>query len=136
MAADPDFRRGFARLSRHDLSFDAWLEVYANWRRDLRKLAGCANVFVKLGGFGLSVSGLDFHRLPVPPSSEELADAWRPYVETCIEAFGPNRCMFESNFPVDKAVSPYLVVWNACKRLASGASKGRSRLIANAADRR
>ena len=48
-----------------------------------------------MGGFG-------FHEKVEPPSSETLADAWRPYVETCIEAFGPSRCMFESNFPVDK----------------------------------
>ena len=51
-----------------------------------------------------------------------MADAWRPYVETCIEAFGPKRCMFESNFPVDKLSAPYAIYWNAFKRLAAGAS--------------
>jgi len=58
-----------------------------------------------------------------PPSSERLAAVCRPYVETCIEAFGASRAMFESNFPVDKASYSYPVFWNACKRLASGASR-------------
>ena len=58
----------------------------------------------------------------MPPSSAELANAWRPYVETCIEAFGADRCMFESNFPVDKGSYAYAPFWNACKLLARGAS--------------
>jgi predicted TIM-barrel fold metal-dependent hydrolase len=67
------------------------------------------------------VTGFDFHRRPKPPGSEELARTWRPYVETCIEAFGADRCMFESNFPVDKGMCSYAVLWNALKRLAAGA---------------
>jgi predicted TIM-barrel fold metal-dependent hydrolase len=67
------------------------------------------------------VSGFDFHRRPKPPGSDELAKTWRPYIETCIEAFGAERCMFESNFPVDKGMCSYPVLWNALKRLASGA---------------
>ena len=97
-------------------------EVFGHWATAIRTLATCPNVFVKLGGLGMRVNGFDFHEQPVPPSSEHLAAAWRPYIETCIEAFGPARCMFESNFPVDKGSYSYAVFWNACKRLAKGAS--------------
>jgi predicted TIM-barrel fold metal-dependent hydrolase len=63
--------------------------------------------------------GYDFHARSKPVSSEELAKAWKPYMETCIEAFGPNRCMFESNFPPDKGQCSYQVIWNALKRVAA-----------------
>jgi L-fuconolactonase len=62
------------------------------------------------------------HLRPRPPSSADMAEAWRPYIETCIDAFGVRRCMFESNFPVDKGMCSYPVLWNAFKHLASGAS--------------
>jgi predicted TIM-barrel fold metal-dependent hydrolase len=68
--------------------------------------------------------GFDVHEGELPPSSEQLAAVWRPYVETCITAFGADRAMFESNFPVDKGSYSYGVFWNACKRLAQGASAG------------
>ena len=68
------------------------------------------------------VNAFDFHLAPLPPSSGEMANAWRPYVEACIENFGANRCMFESNFPVDKGACSYPVLFNAFKRLAHGAS--------------
>jgi L-fuconolactonase len=97
-------------------------EVLAAWRRDLRELAGCPNVSVKLGGLGMRINGFRFHHRERPPSSEDLAEAWRPYVETVLEAFGPSRAMFESNFPVDKISGSYAVYWNAFKRLAAGAS--------------
>jgi predicted TIM-barrel fold metal-dependent hydrolase len=97
-------------------------EILASWRRDIRELAGCANVSLKLGGLGMRINGFRFHHRPQPPSSQELAAAWRPYVETGIEAFGASRCMFESNFPVDKISGSYAVYWNAFKRLAAGAS--------------
>ncbi len=77
---------------------------------------------VKLGGLGMRVFGFDVHEKDMPPSSEHLATLWRPYVETCIAAFGANRAMFESNFPVDKGSYSYGVFWNACKLLAQGAS--------------
>ncbi|HUC72288.1 MAG TPA: amidohydrolase family protein [Stellaceae bacterium] len=96
-------------------------EVFSLWRADIRALAACPNVYVKLGGLAMIVNAFDFHLAPLPPSSGELANAWRPYVETCLEAFGANRCMFESNFPVDKGACSYPVLWNAFKRLASGA---------------
>jgi predicted TIM-barrel fold metal-dependent hydrolase len=96
--------------------------VFPGWRTDIKALSACANVYVKLGGLAMIVNAFDFHLTPLPPSSGELADAWRPYVETCVEAFGANRCMFESNFPVDKGACSYPVLWNAFKRLASSTS--------------
>lgn len=101
---------------------DKRAEILAAWRRDIRELAGCANVSVKLGGLGMRINGFRFHHRQRPPSSQDLAEAWRPYVETCIEAFGVSRCMFESNFPVDKISGSYAIYWNAFKRLAAGAS--------------
>jgi L-fuconolactonase len=97
-------------------------EILAGWRKDIAELAKCPNVNVKLGGIGMTSFGFDFHERDVPPSSEELAAAWRQYVEPCIEAFGVNRCMFESNFPPDKQSCGYTELWNAFKRITSGAS--------------
>jgi predicted TIM-barrel fold metal-dependent hydrolase len=97
-------------------------EVFAEWSARIKELAACPNVHVKLGGLGMKMFGFDVHEGKLPPSSEQLATLWRPYVETCIAAFGPNRAMFESNFPVDKGSYSYGVYWNACKRLAQGAS--------------
>lgn len=97
-------------------------DIFARWSRSIRALAGCPNVFVKLGGLGMRINGFDFEKAERPPSSEALATAWRPYLETCIEAFGVERCMFESNFPVDKGSYAYGVGWNAFKRLTKGAS--------------
>jgi len=97
-------------------------EVFADWSARIRELAACPNVHVKLGGLGMRMFGFDVHEGELPPSSEQLATLWRPYVDTCITAFGPRRAMFESNFPVDKGSYGYGVFWNACKRLAQGAS--------------
>ena len=97
-------------------------EVFGRWRTSILALAACGNVHVKLGGLGMRIGGFSFHEGAEPPSSDSLARAWRPYFETCIEAFGPSRAMFESNFPVDKGSYSYPVFWNACKRIAQGAS--------------
>jgi predicted TIM-barrel fold metal-dependent hydrolase len=97
-------------------------EIFETWSKSIRDLAACPNVVVKLGGMAMRINGWDFHTKAEPPSSAELAAAWKPYVETCIEAFGASRCMFESNFPVDKGSYGYAVFWNACKILAKGAS--------------
>jgi predicted TIM-barrel fold metal-dependent hydrolase len=97
-------------------------EVFAAWRRSIEELARCPNVHVKLGGLGMRLFGFDVQRGELPPSSEQLAALWRPYVETCIAAFGTHRAMFESNFPVDKGSGSYHVFWNAFKRLAAGCS--------------
>lgn len=98
-------------------------ETFVEWLRGVRSVAKCPNAHMKLGGLGMRLSGFDFADRPRPPSSEELAAAWRPYVEACIDAFGARRCMFESNFPVDKGTCSYAVLWNAFKRIASGASE-------------
>lgn len=95
-------------------------EVFAIWRQSIRQLAACANVYVKIGGLGMHTMGFDFHTRDLPPSSEELALAWKPYVETAIECFGADRAMFESNFPVDKGSCSYTTLWNAFKRLSAG----------------
>ena len=98
-------------------------EIFPGWQAGIRAIAECGNVHVKLGGLGMKVYGFDFHKQDRAPSSDTLAAVWRPYIETCIEAFGPSRCMFESNFPVDKASCSYAVMWNAFKKLAAGASE-------------
>jgi L-fuconolactonase len=90
------------------------------WRQNMRLLAACPNVTVKLGGIGMHFAGFDYASSPV--TSVRLASDWRPYIETCIDAFGVSRCMFESNFPVDSATCSYPMLWNAFKRLTSGAS--------------
>jgi L-fuconolactonase len=104
-------------------------EVFAEWRPAILDLAKRPNVFVKLGGLGMPICGFDFHRRDPKPDSAELAEAWRPYIETCIEAFGPERSMFESNFPVDRASCDYATLWNALKRTASGASVDEKALL-------
>jgi predicted TIM-barrel fold metal-dependent hydrolase len=97
-------------------------EVFPKWRASIKALSRCPNVYVKLGGLAMIVNAFDFHAEKLPPSSGEMARAWRPYVEACIEDFGASRCMFESNFPVDKGACSYPVLFNAFKRLAAGAS--------------
>lgn len=97
-------------------------EVLAAWKPRIATLAACPNVMAKLGGLGMNVMGFGFHQAATPPDSATLAAAWRPYIEYCIEAFGPTRCMFESNFPVDKGSCSYAVLWNAFKRITAGCS--------------
>ena len=97
-------------------------EILEGWRRDIKELAKCPNVYCKLGGLGMVSVGFDFHERDVPPSSEDLAAAWRQYIEPCIEAFGVGRCMFESNFPPDKQSCGYTELWNAFKRITANAS--------------
>jgi L-fuconolactonase len=97
-------------------------EVYAQWRATLPEIAACPNVTMKLGGMMMRLAAYDYNALPTPPSSEQLAAYWRPYIEPCIELFGAERCTFESNFPVDKMGIGYAALWNAFKRIARGAS--------------
>ena len=97
-------------------------EILATWRKNIDELAKCPNVYCKLGGLGMVSVGFDFHEREMPPTSEDLAAAWRPYIEGCIDAFGVDRCMFESNFPPDKQSGGYTELWNAFKRITSGAS--------------
>lgn len=97
-------------------------DVFDDWTARMSELAEYQNVHVKIGGLGLRVFGLRVHEAPLPPSSEQMADAWRPYIETCIDKFGTSRCMFESNFPVDKGSCSYTVYWNTFKRVTAGFS--------------
>ena len=97
-------------------------EEFDSWRRSILELAKCDNVSMKLGGLGMKLNGFGFETRDAAPSSDELAAAWRPFIETCIEAYGADRCMFESNFPVDKISGSYGNYWNAFKKLAAGSS--------------
>lgn len=110
-------------------------EAFADWAPRLRRVAERGNVVVKLGALPIRMPDFTGDR-SLPPDSEEVAAAWRPWIETCIEAFGPARAMFESNFPVQKRWCSYQVCWNAFKRLAAGASANEKReLFAGAAAR-
>ncbi|HEY0425488.1 MAG TPA: amidohydrolase family protein [Rhodopila sp.] len=96
-------------------------QVFADWRAGMAALARHPNVTVKLGALPIRLPGSTASR-ELPPSSQEVADVWRPWLETSIELFGADRCMFESNFPVQKRWSSYAVTWNAFKRIAAAAS--------------
>jgi len=102
-------------------------EVFAEWRAGMTALARHRNVHVKLGALPVQRSRSKQEGIPPPLSSEEIAKAWRPYFEVCLEQFGAGQCMFESNFPVQKRWCSYAVLWNACKRLAAGASADEKR---------
>jgi predicted TIM-barrel fold metal-dependent hydrolase len=94
-------------------------EVLAGWRSGIADAASCPNVNMKLGGIGMPRTGFDWHTRDEPIGSEELAESMAPFMAHCIEQFGPDRCMFESNFPVDKVSFSYNVMYNAFKRLSS-----------------
>ncbi len=97
------------------------VEVFDAWSRSMRMLAGLPNVYVKLGGLGMRMNGFAFEKGERPPSSDELAHAWKPWMHTCIEAFGAERCMCESDFPVDKGCHPFRNGWNAFRKLTAQA---------------
>ena len=90
-------------------------EVFQEWKRGMTRLASCPNVFVKLGGLGMERCGFGWHGQPKSPGSAEVAEKMMPYFRFCIEVFGPDRCMLESNFPVDKMSYSYTALWNAFK---------------------
>ena len=110
-------------------------ERFDVWRRNIRALAATDNVVVKLGGLAMPFGGFEVAEGDAP-LSERLAKQWRPYIETCIEAFGAERCMFESNFPVDRYSCSYRVLWNALKRTAAGASAEEKEALFNGVARR
>ncbi|MGP2486741.1 amidohydrolase family protein [Pantoea ananatis] len=101
--------------SKRDTAFQAW-------QKSITALAERPNVSMKISGFGMTVMGFPFAQSATPPDSRALCLAWRPLFETLVETFGVRRCMFASNFPVDKGMFSYGVFWNACKRLAEHAS--------------
>lgn len=98
-------------------------EVQTAWSRDMRALAKRPNVNLKIGGLGMPLLGHGFERGPCPASSAQLAQAWQATVDVCIDAFGPQRCMFESNFPVDKQSCTYAALWNAFKLATQALSR-------------
>ncbi len=97
-------------------------EVLTLWKQGIASVAACPNVTVKLGGMGMPRWGFGWHRREIPIGSEELAESMSPWMNYCIEQFGPDRCMFESNFPPDKVSHSYNVLFNAFKRLSRGYS--------------
>ncbi|PVZ20531.1 MULTISPECIES: amidohydrolase [unclassified Pseudomonas] len=98
-------------------------EVFAAWSAGLKALAQCPNVWLKLGGLAMRVGGFALDEREKPAGSVELAQLWAPYMLTAIELFGSQRCLFESNFPVDKGMVGYAVLWNAFKRITAGFSE-------------
>ncbi|MDF0544318.1 amidohydrolase family protein [Sphingobium sp. H39-3-25] len=99
------------------------------WISDLRTLAQRPNIMMKIGGLGMTMFGFGFEFLQAPPNSNQLAEAWREIFNISLDAFGAERCMFESNFPVDAQCASYATVWNAFKRLAQGLSDGERRAL-------
>ena len=98
-------------------------EIHAQWKDDIAEIASCPNVMAKLGGLAMPDNGFGWDKRDRPASSDELVAAQRDYYLRTIEVFGPERCMFESNFPVDKRSISYRVLWNALKKLAAGFSE-------------
>ena len=97
-------------------------EILRGWKTTLADLARCPNVVAKLGGLVMPLNGFGFHKRETSPTSEELAHETREWYLHAIDVFGPARCMFESNFPVDKVSASYAVLWNSFKRIAAGCS--------------
>ena len=97
-------------------------EVFRAWSKGIAAIGGCPNVAIKLGGVGSARSGYDWHERAVKPSSDELCAVLKPYFEWCIEQCGAERCMLESNFPVEKRANSYGVLWNAFKKITRGYS--------------
>jgi predicted TIM-barrel fold metal-dependent hydrolase len=96
--------------------------VFEEWKRDIAEIARCDNVVAKLGGLAMPDNGFGWHTAERPPTSDEFVAAQRPYYEHAIECFGADRCMFESNFPMDRMSLSYRVLWNGLKKIASGCS--------------
>lgn len=96
--------------------------IYTQWRSDLAALAECQNVVAKLGGIVMPINGFGFHNRDTPATSDEIVTATADYHRHAIDCFGADRCMFESNFPVDKQSCSYPVLWNAFKKMVADAS--------------
>ena len=97
-------------------------DCFAEWAANIRALAACPNVVMKLGGLAMPFAGFPSFMAEPMATAAVLAETWRPWLETCIDAFGADRCMFESNFPVDRGTCDYATLWNAFKLVAAGAS--------------
>lgn len=97
---------------------------FNKWRALIVEVSKRPNVLMKVGGLAGGRNGFGYHLRAAPPSVDELVADWRPYIETCIESFGVDRCMFESNFPVDQVAGSYQTVWNVFKRITANCSHG------------
>jgi predicted TIM-barrel fold metal-dependent hydrolase len=94
--------------------------VMAIWREGMKALAACPNVVVKLGGIGMdSQFGMGWTKQEKPPTSNQVVAWWGDDIRFCIDTFGPDRCLFESNFPVDRWAVGYTVLWNAFQKMAA-----------------
>ncbi|MDE0660881.1 MAG: amidohydrolase family protein, partial [Gammaproteobacteria bacterium] len=98
-------------------------EIFAQWKEDMASIAECPNVVAKLGGLAMPDNGFGWDKRDMPPTADEFVEAQRPYYQHTIECFGPDRCMFESNFPVDKLSISYHVMWNGMKKIAADFSE-------------
>lgn len=103
--------------------------IFEQWREDIARVADCPNVFAKLGGLAMPDNGFGWHERQLPPSSDEFVDAQSRYYHHAIACFGPERCMFESNFPVDRLSVGYRVLWNALKKMAADYSPAEQDLM-------
>ncbi len=92
------------------------------WKEAMTELASCPNTFLKLGGIGMPMMGFRWDKQDNPATSSQLVEAWEDPIKEMIELFGPERCMFESNFPVDRRGAGYTVLWNAFKKIAANYS--------------
>ena len=98
-------------------------EIFSSWQKDIEAIAKCPNVVAKLGGLAMPDNGFGWHTRDLPPTSDEFVEAQTRYYEHTIACFGAQRCMFESNFPVDRMSISYHVLWNGLKKIASGYSE-------------
>ena len=98
-------------------------EIFPVWQESVAELAQCKNVFAKLGGIVMPINSFGFHKQDLPATSDQIVAATGRYHRHAIEVFGAERCMFESNFPVDKQSCSYHVLWNAFKKIAADASE-------------
>ena len=98
-------------------------ETFVVWQENISALQYCENVVFKLGGINMKINGYSWHKREMPPTSDQLAETTRRYYDHCIDLFGAERCMFESNFPVDKESCSYAVLWNAFKKITAGRSE-------------
>lgn len=98
-------------------------ELFPEWQKNVTEVAACPNTVMKLGGMAMPWSGFGWESRSAPPTSDEFVATYRRYYDHALQSFGPNRCMFESNFPVDKLSLSYDVLWNAFKKIAAGYSE-------------
>jgi len=104
-------------------------EIFHEWQKDIIELAKCANVFAKIGGMAMPNNGFGWHLKALPPSSDEFVSAQKKYYLHAIECFGPSRCMFESNFPVDRLSISYHVLWNGFKKIVADFSEDEKNMM-------